>query len=108
MGLSRNKVAVPEGAAGTPPFWRRKEDSCRSSTEAQAEVKTDKEHLLSGGTALKVRSTWQVLIIQCFLYAESVLDKIKGKRKPGDKKKPSGLNRTPEHSPIAQLVRAPH
>ena len=23
MGLSRNKVAVPEGAAGTPPFWRR-------------------------------------------------------------------------------------
>ena len=25
MGLSRNKVAVPEGAAGTPPFWRRKE-----------------------------------------------------------------------------------
>ena len=20
--LSRNKVAVPEGAAGTPPFWR--------------------------------------------------------------------------------------
>ena len=21
-GLSRNKVAVPEGAAGTPPFWR--------------------------------------------------------------------------------------
>ena len=20
-GLSRNKVAVPEGAAGTPPFW---------------------------------------------------------------------------------------
>ena len=22
LGLSRNKVAVPEGAAGTPPFWR--------------------------------------------------------------------------------------
>ena len=22
MGLSRNKVAVPEDAAGTPPFWR--------------------------------------------------------------------------------------
>ena len=20
--MSRNKVAVPEGAAGTPPFWR--------------------------------------------------------------------------------------
>ena len=24
LGLSRNKVAVPEGAAGTPPFWRSK------------------------------------------------------------------------------------
>ena len=24
MGLSRNKVAVPEGAAGTPPFWSSK------------------------------------------------------------------------------------
>ena len=23
LGLSRNKVAVPEGAAGTPPFWRK-------------------------------------------------------------------------------------
>ena len=22
MGRSRNKVAVPEGAAGIPPFWR--------------------------------------------------------------------------------------
>jgi len=22
LGLSRNKVAVPEGAAGTPPFWK--------------------------------------------------------------------------------------
>ena len=21
LGLSRNKVAVPEGVAGTPPFW---------------------------------------------------------------------------------------
>jgi hypothetical protein len=21
LGLSRNKVAVPEGAAGSPPFW---------------------------------------------------------------------------------------
>ena len=24
MGLSRNKVAVPEGAAGTTPFWSKK------------------------------------------------------------------------------------
>ena len=27
LGLSRNKVAVPEGAAGTPPFWRPVPDS---------------------------------------------------------------------------------
>ena len=35
MGLSRNKVAVPEGAAGTPPFWRRspgKETSSKKGT----------------------------------------------------------------------------
>ena len=28
MGLSRNKVAVPEGAAGTPPFWRGDSEVC--------------------------------------------------------------------------------
>ena len=27
MGLSRNKVAVPEGAAGTPPFWSLSKES---------------------------------------------------------------------------------
>ena len=35
MGLSRNKVAVPEGAAGTPPFWKqgvRSEDEILSLT----------------------------------------------------------------------------
>ena len=37
MGLSRNKVAVPEGAAGTTPFWRVRFRS--SSTEALAKVK---------------------------------------------------------------------
>ena len=29
MGLSRNKVAVPEGAAGTTPFWRVVLDAAR-------------------------------------------------------------------------------
>ena len=28
LGLSRNKVAVPEGVAGTPPFWS-PDDKCR-------------------------------------------------------------------------------
>ena len=37
MGLSRNKVAVPEGAAGTPPFWRRGSPTQlgRSASEGQ-------------------------------------------------------------------------
>jgi hypothetical protein len=50
LGLSRNKVAVPEGAAGTPPFWsdpshfnfrikilelRMKEQGCDGITDKQ-------------------------------------------------------------------------
>ena len=33
MGLSRNKVAVPEGAAGTPPFWSGGSCSCDVTQE---------------------------------------------------------------------------
>ena len=40
MGLSRNKVAVPEGAAGTPPFWSVYPEY---KTEAHAEVHYEKE-----------------------------------------------------------------
>ena len=40
LGLSRNKVAVPEGAAGTPPFWRvpveRVSGTDRKTLEAKA------------------------------------------------------------------------
>ena len=35
MGLSRNKVAVPEGAAGTSPFWSEKK---KKLTESAAEL----------------------------------------------------------------------
>ena len=40
MGLSRNKVAVPEGAAGTPPFWspctgRRDNDEKKSEEKSR-------------------------------------------------------------------------
>ena len=56
MGLSRNKVAVPEGAAGTTPFWRVVLDAARPSV---SEVKVIKEQVLySGGfvsTFLKMR-----------------------------------------------------
>ena len=40
MGLSRNKVAVPEGAAGTPPFWSVYPEY---KTEAHAEVHYEEE-----------------------------------------------------------------
>ena len=32
LGLSRNKVAVPEGVAGTPPFWSRSDNGRRSAS----------------------------------------------------------------------------
>ena len=35
MGLSRNKVAVPEGVAGTPPFWSCFLDARRSAVARQ-------------------------------------------------------------------------
>ena len=40
MGLSRNKVAVPEGAAGTPPFWS---VSPTRKPQAHAEVHYEEE-----------------------------------------------------------------
>ena len=54
MGLSRNKVAVPEGAAGTPPFWREPRSKVSGTTvvcieyideKDEAESKTDKVEL---------------------------------------------------------------
>ena len=41
MGLSRNKVAVPEGAAGTTPFWRVVLDAARPErSEGQGHQRT--------------------------------------------------------------------
>ena len=41
MGLSRNKVAVPEGAAGTTPFWRVVLDAARPKrSEGQGHQRT--------------------------------------------------------------------
>ena len=37
MGLSRNKVAVPEGAAGTPPFWS-VSTKCKRSQHAKRDA----------------------------------------------------------------------
>jgi hypothetical protein len=38
LGLSRNKVAVPEGAAGTPPFWRGRSEENRWRREGNGSV----------------------------------------------------------------------
>ena len=41
MGLSRNKVAVPEGAAGTPPFWSVYPEISQMLTQMTTERKTE-------------------------------------------------------------------
>ena len=48
MGLSRNKVAVPEGAAGTPPFWSVKivREKSRAVETLKSERKTTKGVLM--------------------------------------------------------------
>ena len=53
MGVGRNKVGVPEGAAGTPPFWRVKDrklhTTCTDSKTDNTDNK-DKEHKVSQKT----------------------------------------------------------
>ena len=62
MGLSRNKVAVPEGAAGTPPFWRIRKGFLtqldRSASEGQVNQGTPPfwRGRLSSSEELRVKS----------------------------------------------------
>ena len=78
MGLSRNKVAVPEGAAGTPPFW--------------SDALTDKEvGSLSHAT---IRTSWTT--------SNCLFKHINEK----EEAEPQG--EVELDSPIAQLVRALH
>ena len=45
MGLSRNKVAVSEGAAGSPPFYGESGKDLRKLTEFQVDfINDDKAH----------------------------------------------------------------
>ena len=60
MGLSRNKVAVPEGAAGTPPFWS---VGSWEAIQATSEVRNLRPlgflyyiHLFNGGLAQLARA----------------------------------------------------
>ena len=47
MGLSRNKVAVSEGAAGSPPFYGESGKDLRKLTEFQVDfINDDKAHRL--------------------------------------------------------------
>ena len=81
MGLSRNKVAVPEGAAGTPPFWRGRLSVLRDKNKRTKE------------------EVW--FQTQSFLTADVYLDIEKDE---AERSRTAKL----EASPIAQLVRAPH
>ena len=54
MGLSRNKVAVPEGVAGTPPFWSHLLDT-----------------LLAVRATRQVAQTWLVLTVSLLFYTVS-------------------------------------
>ena len=70
MGLSRNKVAVPEGAAGTPPFWS--DDSWIKDVVGAIKLKQyfkvrnrDPFRLLYYGTCLGDRLGWERSCITC-------------------------------------------
>ena len=78
MGLSRNKVAVPEGAAGTPPFW------------SDAHVTRSEVGSLGDAT---IGTSWTTRT--CLL-----------EYKEKEEAEPQGEGLT--DSPIAQLVRALH
>ena len=54
MGLSRNKVAVPEGVAGTPPFWSNLLDaSALGSVQGTGLVLSYSLLFYTAGTAVK-------------------------------------------------------
>ena len=82
MGLSRNKVAVPEGAAGTPPFWRIRKEFLLELTELRrSQVKLRNTSFLERAL-LPLRGSFRAtgigseepvrLACPCFLYSDSV------------------------------------
>ena len=63
MGLSRNKVAVPEGVAGTPPFWSVSEGTTFVGSGYEG-VFSDQSFLhTTARTAATVRRTLEVQFI---------------------------------------------
>ena len=79
MGLSRNKVAVPEGAAGTPPFWSARMMHIIQiiNEERQAEKTRKTSHPVR--TLLLVHNFRSVKIITVFdiLQAKANLSKVR-------------------------------
>ena len=63
MGLSRNKVAVPEGVAGTPPFWSVSEGATLEGSGCEG-VFSDQSFLhTTVRTTATVRGTLEVQFI---------------------------------------------
>ena len=75
MGLSRNKVAVSEGAAGSPPFYGECEISLTDISYLQIGKKQTKEERRREGSVLYSRGNRDLLVVQF-----SVTDKETEKR----------------------------
>ena len=97
MGLSRNKVAVPEGAAGTPPFWRG-----RCVFPSHTKVMDGGRRWSDDGRDLVI------MMVRYLPYLSSctLLFLFFGITREREAGLPPG--RLLHASPIAQLVRAPH
>ena len=97
MGLSRNKVAVPEGAAGTPPFWRGR---CGYPPVPEGMDGGD------GGQTMGRAWSRQTARYLPYLSSCTLLFLFFGITREREAGLPPG--RLLHASPIAQLVRAPH
>ena len=105
MGLSRNKVAVPEGAAGTPPFWRilkgvpdaarRKPSKSRNTSFLERTLSLVMLVIL---VMLELLEILGLQIPVLLYYGSLFIEKDEAERRKAKL----------EASPIAQLVRAPH
>ena len=110
MGLSRNKVAVPEGAAGTPPFWR---DALEEEILEALESLENLEDLEALENLEKIdlgrgkRPRCLALLSACFVVIRYIVRKVTLRSPPRSGQAARSLLPS-RASPIAQLVRAPH
>ena len=82
MGLSRNKVAVPEGAAGTPPFWRDAlEEEILEALESLDNLENldnldNLENLENRPRKKKIRPRCLALLSACFVVIRYIVRKV--------------------------------